>query len=431
MRTALLVLAATLILPLAAPATELETLAALAFRNGYPLVEMATWRDNYVKVGGALNHFAHRRDLVSPSTQEAFPNVDTLYSTAWVDLSSGPVRLAVPATGSRYVTVQFISAWAETFSILTRHELDGQAANLLLTPPGWTGSIPSGTRRITCPTSLVAVWLRVFVAGDLDLPRVHSLQDQFVFQPASPPSPSPLPASFLDALGSLLPANPPPPSMRAVFAQFAPLGLSLTRGFDPAALQTDDRTRADAAVDRSRRALPAQPTRSPRRLEGGWAVYDAGSAAPATLEERILRAQAGSGGFAALPASESIYAMAYADSDGQTLRGNGHYVIVFDKASTPPVDGFWSVSVYNAAGKPIFGARHSITSETKGLFGQADGSIRVTLGPSLPLAEQQNWLPTEAGAGLRVILRLYHPRPAVFDGSWHPPLIVPAGQTNQ
>ena len=162
-------------------------------------------------------------------------------------------------------------------------------------------------------------------------------------------------------------------------------------------------------------------------MEGGWAIYDAGEAIPPTLDERIFRAQGGPGAFAALPRSASVYALAYADSNGEPLRGDRSYVITLDAASTPPVDGFWSLSVYNAQGALLGSARHSIHSETTGLKRASDGSIRITLAPELALAEQSNWLPIWRGEGVRVVLRLYQPRAAVLDGSWHPPLIVPAG----
>jgi hypothetical protein len=407
-------------------AVELDTLSALAFRNGFPLVGMAGWRDGYLKAGGGMNHFAHRRDLISVSAQEAYQNSDTLYSNAWVDLASGPVTLQVPATGSRYVALQFVSSWTDTFALLTRRELGGRAATLVLTPPGWNGTLPAGARRVSCPTTLVAVWLRLFVAGEGDLASVRALQDQFVFAPAAA-APAAVSADFLTALGSLLIANPPPAALRAAFASFAPLGLSLAQGYNAAQLSRADREVANAAIARSRRAL-TPPTRQPRRLEAGWAVYDAGEAIPATLEERIFRAQGGPGAFAALPRRESVYLLGYADSNGEPLRGDQSYEITLDAGSTPPVDGFWSISVYNAQGKPFGNARHSIHSQTAGLRRGSDGSLHITLAPELALAEQSNWLPVWRGESLRVVLRLYGPRAAVLDGSWHPPLIVPVNQ---
>ena len=77
-------------------AEDLETLGALAFRTGYPLVGMAGWRDSYVKVGGAMNRFSHRRDLLSVSAQEAYQNTDTLYSNTWVDLARDRSRCRCP-----------------------------------------------------------------------------------------------------------------------------------------------------------------------------------------------------------------------------------------------------------------------------------------------------------------------------------------------
>jgi hypothetical protein len=342
-----------------------------------------------------------------------------------VELSSGPVTLSVPATGSRYLTIQFISAWTETFAIVSRKELDGRAATLYLTPPGWTGAAPPGYRRIACPTSIVAVRLRLFVGGEGDLASVRSLQRQFVFSSA-PPLP-PTPSTFLEALGALLPANPPPPALRSAFERLASIGLSVDRGFDPNVLDAESRRDLDSAIALSRKDIP-RLTRQQRRVGAGWVVFGSGPAIPRTLEERIARADAGPDAFAALPDPELVYAVGSADSNGEPLQGDRRYVITLAPADPPPVDGFWSFTVYTASGRTVFGARNSIHSSTPYLNKTADGSVRITLGPSLPLAEQYNWLPLEPGEGARVVLRLYQPHRAVFDGSWRPPAIVPASQ---
>jgi hypothetical protein len=411
--------------PGAAQPVDLDTLGAQAFRSGYPLTAMAAWRDRYLKAGGSLHHFLHEREMLSAFANERYANVDTLDSSAWVELSSGPVTLNVPATGSRYITIQFISAWTQTFAVLSRKDLDGRPATLLLTPPGWSGAMPSGYRRIACPTSMVAVWLRVFVGGEGDVQSVRSLQRQFVF--SGSPEIRPAPSSFLEALGALLPANPPPAKLRPTFERLKPIGLTLDKGFDPTVLDAEARRSIDEAIALSRKDLP-QITRQPRRVEGGWVVFDSGPAMPSTLEEMIVRATNGPAAFAALPDMEALYAAGIADSNGQRLYGDRRYVVTLEPNALPPVDGFWSFTVYNSSGMTVFGARHSIHSSTPYLHKTPSGAIRITLGPSMPLAEQYNWLPLQPGEGVHVVLRLYQPRQAALDGSWRLPAIVPAAQ---
>lgn len=406
----------------AAPPPDLATLGAQAFRAGYSLTAMAAWRDRYLKTGGSLNHFQHGREILSAFAGEIYPNTDTLQSSAWVELSSGPVSLSVPATGSRYLSLQFVSAWADTFAVVSRKQLEGRAVTLYLTPPGWSGDVPAGYRRIACPTSMLFVMLRLFVAAEGDVAPVRTLQQEFVFSPTS--APRPVPASTLDALGALLPANPPPLSLRPIFERLAPLGLSLDKGFDPSVLGSESRRSVDSAIALSRKDLPGLK-RKPRRAEKGWILWDAGLAVPGTLEERIARAQNGPDAFAALPDTEVVYAFSYADSSGQPLRGDRRYVITLGPDSLPPVDGFWSLTVYTAAGKTVFGARPSIHSSTPYLHTMPNGSVRITLGPSMPLAEQFNWLPLQPGEGVHLVLRLYQPRRSVLDGSWRLPAIIP------
>ena len=405
---------------------DFETLGAQAFRTGYPLVQMAAWRDNYLRAGGSLNHFSHGREILSAFAGESFPNEDLLTSTAWVELSAGPVTLQIPALGRRYMTLQFIGAWTGTFNILSGKDLDGQAVTLYLTPPDWQGAIPAGCRQISCPTSLVSVWLRLFVEAEGDVPVVRGLQRQFIFSGTASPRRSF--AGYLDTLGALLPANPPPAPLLATFQRLEPLGLSLRTGFDPGVLTAEARRSAEGAINLSRQDLPSKPPRKPRRLENGWAIYDAGPAMPATLDDRIVLARSGPDAFAALPATEFVYAVGYADSNGEPLQGNRRYVVMLNAGAMPPVDGFWSLSVYTASGRTVYGARHSVHSSSPYLNKTASGGVRITLGPSVPLAEQSNWLPLQPGEGVRLMLRLYQPRRAAVDGTWRLPLIVPASQ---
>jgi|GEM_PF-2493564 len=417
------VLALLVCLRLAAQPPDYETLGAQAFHFGYPLLGMAAWRDGAWKAGATPNQFAHHRELLSAFASEAYPDMDTLASTAWVDLTAGPVALRVPAAGSRYLTLQFIDAWTETFAVLSGTEWQGKAVMLYLTPPGWSGAPPAGYRQVSCPTSLVAVWLRLFVAGDGDVPAVRALQDQFAFSSAPPPRP--VPRGVLEALGELLASNPPPPELRAVFARMTPLGLEFQTGFDPHVLDAATREAVDAAIDRASRDVPPLPPHEPRRAVNGWEIYDAGSAGPASHDERIRRVREGAAAFAALPATEFVYAVGYADANGNLLQGDRRYTIAFDAGAAPPVDAFWSLSVYTDRGRTVFGARNSVQSLAPSLSPGEDGTVRITLAPWLPLAEQSNWLPLEPGEGVRLILRLYRPRQAVFDGSWNPPPIEP------
>jgi hypothetical protein len=142
----------------------------------------------------------------------------------------------------------------------------------------------------------------------------------------------------------------------------------------------------------------------------------------------IVRATNGPEAFAALPVTEALYAAGLADSHGERPQDDRRYVITLDPDALPPVDSFWSFTVYNSSGMTVFGARHSIHSATPYLNKTDSGAIRITLGPAMPLAEQYNWLPLQPGEGVHVLLRLYQPRQAALDGTWRLPAIVPASQ---
>jgi len=150
------------------------------------------------------------------------------------------------------------------------------------------------------------------------------MQRQFVFSAA--PAVQTTPPTFLEALGALLTANPPPPGLRSTFQRLASIGLSVDKGFDPTVLDAESRSSLDAAIALSRKDIP-RLAQQPRRGEAGWVIFDFGPAVPGTLEEMIARAHIGPDAFAALPGTELAYAVGYADSGGQPLQGDRRYVV--------------------------------------------------------------------------------------------------------
>jgi hypothetical protein len=102
--------------------TDLDTLreaARAAYVFSLPLIEIATTRSRGLAVGSPMNTFGHMRRLADHTARAVTtPNNDTFYSTAQVDLSEGPVTLTLPPSGDRYLSVQFMDAYSNTFAIL-------------------------------------------------------------------------------------------------------------------------------------------------------------------------------------------------------------------------------------------------------------------------------------------------------------------------
>jgi hypothetical protein len=170
---------------------QARAIAVEAYLYGYPLVTMEYTRrilTNAVEPGAGrapMNRFAHVRTYVTPGHKEVvWPNSDTLYSTAWLDLSAGPMVLSLPDTRGRYYLMQVMSAWTEVLAAPGSRTSGTQAQKWVLTGPGWKGVLPPDMREIRSPTNLVWIVGRTYCEGTPeDYALVHALQDQYVLKP--------------------------------------------------------------------------------------------------------------------------------------------------------------------------------------------------------------------------------------------------------
>jgi hypothetical protein len=125
------------------------------------------------------------RQLATPATDNALPNVDTLYGANYVHLAKqGPVILELPAIADRYYSVALLDAYFNNFEILGARNLAGKAGRFLIVPPGWAGTAPAGIdRTIVAPTAMISLYQRIYVAGAEEFAQVRALQDQIRVTP--------------------------------------------------------------------------------------------------------------------------------------------------------------------------------------------------------------------------------------------------------
>jgi hypothetical protein len=130
-----------------------------AYVYGYPLALLAVTEHTYLSSRGVpVNHFTHVPDLLTPASRVGvMPNVDTLYTTAWLDLSSGPLWFHVPKIEGRYYTFQFMDAYSDNFAYIGTRTNGGAAGDYAILPPRSTRGVAAGLQRIEAPTP--AVWL--------------------------------------------------------------------------------------------------------------------------------------------------------------------------------------------------------------------------------------------------------------------------------
>ena len=136
-------------------------------------------------------------------------------------------------------------------------------------------------------------------------------------------------------------------------------------------------------------------------------------------------------GLGANQAEDAIYPMNLADADGKPLVGERKYVLHFGKEELPPVNAFWSVTMYDEAGFQVANPinRFAIGDRDE-LKYNADGSLDLYLQSENPGPDREcNWLPSPAKGALGVTMRLYAPKAEALDGRWNPTAIRPAAVT--
>jgi hypothetical protein len=412
-----------------------SSIARDAYIWGFPLV-LTQWLSDLARQKDVpWNVFSGKQHLSKPSDKIVGPNIDTLYGYAWLDLTQEPQLLHVPDTNDRYYSIQLLDAYANTFTYVGRRATGTKEGTFAIVGPKWQGGLPSGVKRIDAPTNLVLAFTRTLVLGESDLAAAQSVQRQYALAPLSayphihPPdeladadlSLFPIPhfntlgLEFFDNLSTALTTAPPPAEDHDSLKRFAQVGVQ------PAARpsQLQDQTIVSALRD----AVPAADARIKKadfstKLNGWTVNYKVTN----FIKDPLLRASVNRFGPATHVAHEALYFSA--KPEGQPLSGTQNYVLRFEPGALPPVDAFWSLTLYGQdfflVENPIH--RYSIGDRTAGLVYGADGSLEIQVQNREPAKGKSNWLPAPEGR-YQLVLRTYQPKPALFNGSYKlPPL---------
>nr|WP_295111141.1 DUF1254 domain-containing protein [uncultured Caulobacter sp.] len=393
-----------------------------AFLYALPLIEMATTRARLLKApGAAINKISHTRTLSDHNARwVTTPNNDTLYSSAFLDLTKGPVTLTIPALGERYYSAAVMDMFTNNNVVLGARTIGGKGGTFTLVGPGQASSGPNPTR-IATPHAWLLV--RTLVNGETDLDAAHKAQDGFVVKaPAGGPvaayaNRDAKPADYFATARSLLAIDPPPPTDLKILARTAAfLGAGL---YDEAA--------AAAGVEQARMITIFAKGR--QTFVGGWSYPrpNLGDYGQDYLYRGIVALQ----GLGALPVAEAMYMKAAGDDGAGNFTGDGLY-----RLSMPaqiPLDGFWSLSMYEAmpdgqfffTDNPI--KRYTIGDRTPGLKRNADGSLDIWIGRTDPGGDRSaNWLPAPKSGPFALYLRAYLPRAELLGGAFRFPAVAKA-----
>jgi hypothetical protein len=433
--------------------------AEAAYVYGFPLVDV----HDTVRLFRFRNTIVSVAALTTPETHRVVsPNVDTAYTVGWLSLSQGPLVIDVPDTGGRFYTFQLMDGWSSSFAYIGSGATGTKAGSYLLAPPGWTGAVPPGVRLLRSPTRTVWLLGRTLVDDAADLKRVRPLLEKYVATPLAawslgvrgralvfdqqPPEqtkpPTPKGPAFVAALNRQLTLDPPPADQACVLSALAPAGVKHPDP-SPVAVQAADvadvvgdpvSSGQDSAVAAGTAAavrLVADAARSYQATTSagrhGWSVMTdpwIGSFGRQYLGRAVIATEL----LGANVPRIATYPTSHADARGRALSGRHRYTITFRKGQLPPVNAFWSLTMYQQDNFLYDNQidRYAVGDRTRGLRYGRDGSLTVYVQHDAPKdpAARANWLPAPADA-FHLILRLYLPKRSALDGSYRiPPFVL-------
>jgi hypothetical protein len=414
-----------------------------AYVYGYPMMVLDQTRQSFK---GVANRFGYFASPPTPADKTVVrPNVDTLYSSAFLDLSDEPVVIHVPNTDARYYVMQMMDANTNVFAAPGKRTTGTAAHDFVVIGPRWRKAISLGMTRtaIHSPTNTVWIINRIQLNGDKDVEAVNALQKQFAIarlsewpKGATPAEPMPPretgekppdvvaamdAPSYFNKLAVLLRDNPPPAADGPILKRFATIGLAPGKSFNPS---PDLALTLNKARDR---ALEMTKAKVPTLGEdvNGWRILTKGIGSYGT--DYMQRAAVTEFGLGANLPEDAVYPSASADASGEPLVGNKPYLLHFDKNDVPPVNAFWSLTMYDKDGFLVENPLERYAARDSLLKKNPDGSVDIYLQADSPGKDREaNWLPAPRDAPFTLLLRMYWPKQAVLDGSYRPPGVVAA-----
>lgn len=397
---------------------------------------LSTNTDGSLTGRAPINQFNHVKKLADAAFRTVVtPNVDTIYSQAWMDLRAEPMIYVHPET-DRFCNMQLLDAWTNTAALID------QPGVYAITTPDWQGTLPQGVTRVDVPTATVWAIVRTVLSGTEDLPNVYAIQEQMQLLPLSAYvqggtytapqgtySPenefvpvnkvlSMSPVEFFNTVNALMQENKPAPDDAPLLEEISAIGVGPGLTFDASILGENAAERWVQMLQSLRATLAAEGVNYSHKL-GQWTYYgrpigDFGTA----YHYRAMVALVGLG---ANTVDVAIYPKTDADITGETLTGEKTYTLHFE--TLPPVleGGFWSITAYNEENFLIDNPINRYCINDRSDFQRnEDGTLDIVLSKEAP-ENISNWLPVSDGQ-FHLFMRIYLPDMAALD-DWQPPVI--------
>ena len=383
------------------------------------------------------------------------PNSDTPYSVLWLDLRAEPMVLSVPAVDkSRYYTVQLCDGNTFNYGYIGSRATGNGPGDYLVVGPDWKGETPAGIKQVFNSSTQFSIAIyRTQLLNPQDMPNVVKVQAGYKVQPLSAylkqPAPPAAPAvnfpkidkelvktNFFEYLDFLLQFAPAGPEEQDIRAKLARIGIGAGKTFDFKDLSLEHK----AEVGLGMKEGDAKVTKAADNLGkdvNGWKVSALAGDRAFFNGDWLRRAAAAKAGIYGNDAVEATYPLTKTLANGEELDGSKHdYTLTFPKGQLPPVNAFWSVTMYD--GKTQFLIENPInrylinSPMLPAMTENPDGSVTLYIQHKTPGKDKEaNWLPAPDGP-IYLVMRLYWPKteaPSILppgSGTWQPPAIVVA-----
>lgn len=443
---------------------EAHSIGVDAYVYFYPLITMDVTRRQSTnmepgkEIGrGPMNTFVNVPEY-PPANMKMIvrPNFDTLYSVAWLDLTKEPVIVSVPDTGGRYYLLPMLDMWTDVFVSPGWRTTGTGAGNFIVVPPGWRPDLrdriieefklPKDTKRIDAPTPYVWVIGRTKTDGPKDYDAVHKIQAGFKITPLSQLGKTPEPVQvkidpsvdmktppkaqvdtmpagkFFSYGAELLKLHPQHLTDQTIIERMKRIGIEPGKSFDIDKVDPAVKKALESAPDAAQKLMLWKAS-TLARVTNGWSMNtDTMGVYGNYYLKRAIVAQQGLG--ANLP-EDAVYPLNLSDESGKPLDGANKYTIRFEKDALPPVNAFWSITLYDQAGYQVANSlnRFAVSSWMPFKY-NPDGSLDLYFQNESPGADKEpNRLPAPKGP-FNLTMRLYAPKQAVLVGKWNPPPVV-------
>jgi hypothetical protein len=445
---------------------EISEIISDAYIYAYPLITMKITANKSTNVAqttdlgfAPFNQFSHRHKLPDYNfTSVVSPNVDTFYSSAWLDLDEEPMVLSVPDATLynpegepwRYYLIQLMDAWSNVFAAPGVRTTGTGAGIFLISGPNWSGTVPGGMIHYSSPTNLVWLLGRTMVKDSADIPTVVAFQSGMSLMPLSAwPGPYDPPdgvvndsidmntapvnqvanlivEKYFQLLCDLMVENPAAPYDSAMVREMAKVGIAPGAKFRLSNFSESEQDAIEDGYANGQAELGTLKSSIQGNSRNGWNYILQGMGAYGdNYNTRAYIANIGLG--ANLP-EDAVYPATDIDNANQPLNTNHEYTMTFPAGQTPPAQGFWSITMYN---NQQFLVQNQIKRYAIGSYNDLqynnDNSLTLYIQKNNPGgAKESNWLPTSEidSSSFNLIMRIYWPGESVLNNQWEIPAVV-------